>query len=90
MKTFLIIILSIFLTSCAFLKKDNIPTVAEAKEVRINSIALEPCALLPEDIVLVTFGDILLAYGNIVNQYGDCAKKQFNSIVLLKEFGGIK
>jgi len=55
-------------------------TITLAKEV------FEPCKMLPEDIVLLTFEDVLNAYGGLSMLYGECATKQNNSIKLLKQF----
>lgn len=88
MKIILSIILSMFLISCSTTKPE--PAIAPAKVVRIDSSALQQCSLLQEDIVLVTFPDLLVAYSDIATKYADCANKQKNSVKLLKEFGNIK
>lgn len=90
MKIIPIIILSIFLSGCIFPVKPDEPSMPPAKPVAIDKAALEPCALLKEDIVLTSFPDLLVVYSDTATKYAECAKKQSNSIKLLKEFGGIK
>ena len=88
MKTFLIIILSIFLQSCGTTKE--MPVIHEAKVIRIDSGALQYCHALSEDIKIITFEDVVTVYGDLATKYGICANKQADSIKLLKQFGGIK
>lgn len=84
-----IIILSIFLTGCGIFEKRAEPPVIAPKVVRIDSEILQLCPLLKEDIVIGTFEDSLIVYGDLAAQYGACAKKQANSVKLLKEFSGV-
>lgn len=90
MKTFLSIILAIFISGCAFLNKPVPPVIPEAQVVRLAPDSLTFCDMLKEDIVITTFEDAILAYGELATQYGTCANKQADSIKLLKKFGGIK
>ena len=89
MKFIPIIFLSILLTGCPWPIKPE-PAIELAKPVKIEKAALELCNLLQEDIVLVTFPDLLVAYSDIATKYAECAGKQKNSVKLLKEFGNIK
>lgn len=89
MKFILSLILSIFLVGCTPPKKPE-PAIEPAKAVRIESIVLEQCSLLQEDVILITFPDLLVAYSDIATKYADCANKQKTSVKLLKEFGNIK
>lgn len=89
MKTLLIIILSIFLTSCACFKKPE-TVVPPDRIVNIDPRVLQYCDLLKENLDISTFDDILIAYSDISISYSVCANKQATSIKLLKEFGGIK
>ena len=89
MKFIPIIFLSILLTGCPWPLKSE-PAIEPAKTVKIEKAALEQCSLLQEDIVLVTFPDLLVAYSDIATKYADCAGKQKTSVKLLKEFGNIK
>ena len=88
MKYLLIIILSIFLQSCASTK--TVPTIQDAKPVQIDSVILQQCPKLSEDVKVSTFEDILTVYGDLATKYGLCANKQADSVKLLKQFGGIK
>lgn len=90
MKIILSLILSIFLTSCWTWPIKSEPTIEPAKPVKIDKSILEPCPLLQEDIVLVTFPDLLVAYSDLATKYSTCATQQRNSVKLLKEFGNIK
>ncbi len=90
MKIIPIVLLSISLQGCAFLdyfKKPPEPVVV-AQPANIDPSALQPCELLNEGLTIVTFEDSLLAYGDLAKKYGTCAKKQANSVVLLKKFSG--
>lgn len=89
MKFIPIIFLSILLVGCPWPLKPE-PAIEPAKTANIEKAALEPCSLLQEDIVLVTFPDLLVAYSDIATKYATCAGKQDTSIKLLKKFGGIK
>lgn len=91
MKTILVIFLSICLTGCfgIFEKKKDDPVI-DTKPVVINKEALEPCALLPEDMVVKSFEDGLVQYVLTTKAYAVCAGKQATSIKLLKQFGGGK
>jgi hypothetical protein len=82
-----ILILSIFLISCSTTK----PVAAiTPKVVNLDSSVLEPCAILKEDIQILSFDQIIDLYGSLAAQYGICAIKQSNSIKLLKQFGNIE
>lgn len=88
MKFIPIIILSILLSGCPLFKKDG-PTIEPVKVVHIDPRALEQCALLEENIELNSFEAGLVPYADMAKAYGICAKKQSNSIKLLKQFGNI-
>ncbi len=85
-----ILILSLLLSGCSFLKKNVEPPVIQPEVVNIDSAALEPCALLKEYVEVSTFEGIVNEYADIATSYAVCAKKQATSIKLLKEFGNIK
>lgn len=88
MKTFLTIILAIFLQSCAATK--TVPVIRDAKVVQIDRAVLELCPLLDEKVNVTTFNDIILVYGDLATKYSICANKQADSAKLLKQFGGIE
>jgi len=90
MKFIPILILSFLLTSCALFKKDEILPISPKAVIHLDSEVLQPCALLKEDIIILTFEDSLTEYGNLATSYSICAKKQNNSIKLLKQFAGEK
>jgi PBP1b-binding outer membrane lipoprotein LpoB len=88
MKIILILILSFLLQGCAFLdyfKKHDEPVIA-VQPANIDSATYELCDLLSESLVINTFEDGLIAYGDLATKYSKCAKKQSNSVVLLKKF----
>ena len=89
MKVILIITLALFMQGCAFFQK-RAPVILPASVVTIDKTALEQCNLLKEDLVVVTFEDALLVYGELATSYGICANKQATSVKLLKQFGNIK
>lgn len=93
MKFIPLIILSLFLQGCAlfdFFKKPDPPQIPPAKVIVIDSRALEQCALLPENLAIVTFEDAQVAYGSLASQYGSCAAKQATSIKLIKKLGNLE
>ena len=90
MKTFLSIILTIFISGCIFPLKPEPPVIPEAQVVKLAPDSLTFCDMLKEDILIVTFEDAILAYGDLATQYSKCANKQADSVKLLKKFGGIK
>ena len=90
MKTILAVILSIFLLGCASTKKVDTPVIPPAAVINIDSAAFLQCAMLKEDIVIATFEDAILAYGDLSTAYGVCAKQQSVSIKLIKQLGNIK
>ena len=77
----LIILLFSLLVGCS-----STPIVPINSTVNIDSSMLEPCPLLPEDVVVNSFEDIQTAYANNLKLYGQCAIKQIASIKLLKQF----
>lgn len=88
MKTFLIIILSIFLQSCAATKE--VPIIHEAKVIQLDSGVLQLCQELDETVKIMAFQDIITVYSDLATKYTLCANKQADSVKLLKQFGGIK
>lgn len=89
MKFIPIIILSIFLQGCVLFKKPD-PIINTPAVVSIDSEILQLCPLLKENTLVDTFEDALVVYGDLAIAYGNCAKKQENSVKLLKQFGNIK
>lgn len=83
MKTILSIILSLFLFGCASTEK---PVVIKDEVVHLNPEALQPCTLLDENILIETFDDVIVAYGDLSTKYGICANRQLISIELLNKF----
>ncbi len=90
MKIILSLILSFFLIGCASTVKDVPPVLPESTVVHIDPRVLQPCDLLPEDIQVASFDDVISVYANISSMYALCALKQADSIKLLKQFGNIK
>lgn len=90
MKLILALILTIFLQGCSLWKTIPPPVIPPDKVVNIAKEALEPCNLLSENLVINTFEDAIVAYGDLSTSYGICANKQSVSIKLLKQFGNIK
>lgn len=88
MKLILVLIISIFLTSCAVTKSPNL-VIPDTSVVRLDKGALTQCPLLEENLELVTFEDTILAYGSLATNYGVCANRQATSIKLLKQLGNI-
>lgn len=90
MKIIPVLLLAIFLQGCTAPRK-RIPTIVEpTKVVQLAPESIQPCELLKEDVVIKGFDEALVVYSDLANAYGVCAKKQLNSIRLLKEFGNIK
>lgn len=89
MKIIPIIILSIFLQGCASFKKPDI-VINTPSVVTIDTEILQLCPLLKEDAVISSFEDSITVYADLATAYGICAKKQSNSVKLLKQFGNIK
>ena len=90
MKTILSIIIALFLFGCAATKLPDAPIIPPTKVINIDSDALTPCAELSENVNIVTFEDVLLAYGDLSTAYGACAKRQTISIKLIKQLGNVK
>lgn len=88
MKTFLIIILSLFLQSCA--STIDMPVVDAPAPVKIETATLTLCATLNEDITVTQFEEVVIVYSDLATMYATCANKQADSVKLLKKFGGIK
>ena len=89
MRVTLLLVLVLALQGCAFFQK-RAPSIPPSTVVTIDKAALEQCSLLKEDLVVVTFEDALLVYGELATAYGTCATKQATSVKLLKQFGNIK
>lgn len=88
LKVLFVVFLLSLLQGCAFLdyfKKSDMPIIPSDKKVKLNATALEPCASLPT-LTDRTPEGLLSNTQSIVLTYYDCAKKQENSIILLKEF----
>jgi len=85
-----IIILAIFLQGCGLFKKVPDPSIPPDKVVQVDKAALEQCSLLNENLVISTFEDAVIAYGDLSTMYGTCAGKQAVSVKLLKQFSNIK
>lgn len=85
-----IIILSIALTGCGFLKNKIEPVIDSTRTVKVDPRALEPCPVLSEEVTILTFEDSLIAYSNLGTMYSICANKQNDSIKIIKQFGNIK
>lgn len=90
MKYILSILIAIFLFGCSAPPKRVKPVITQDKVVRVDQKALEACALLSENVLIVTFEDMLRVYSDVATAYGVCAEKQNSSIKLIKEFGNIK
>lgn len=88
MKFIPIILICLALQACGHF--EQVPAITINKVVKIEKEALEPCGLLTEAVVVNTFEDGLIAYGDLAARYGACANKQNTSIKLLKQFGNIK
>ena len=86
MKFIPILILSLFLSGCAFFKKDISPVTYTNEAVRIDSSALEYCSLLKDNLVISTFEDAIVAYSDVATLYATCSNKQTTSVKLLKQF----
>lgn len=81
-----IILICLFLTSCACFKKSD-PMIPPDKVVHIPTELLKDCPLLPEAVEVKDFADAIIAYTSLANAYGNCASKQASSVILLKQFG---
>lgn len=90
MKLILGLILAVTLQGCGLWKTTPPPVIPPDKVVNIAKEALEPCILLNEGLVINTFEDAIVAYGDLSTSYGICANKQSVSIKILKQFGNIK
>lgn len=75
-----------FLISCGH----TIPIVPPDQKVDIAAEALESCPKLSETVVVTSFEDSIVAYGDLATNYGKCANKQNTSIKLIKQLGNIK
>ena len=87
-KVLIMVFLLSLLQGCAFsdfFRKRDDPIIPPDVKVKLDPKALEPCASLP---ILTdrTPEGLLTNTQNIVLTYYDCAKKQENSIILLKGF----
>lgn len=89
MRVLPILILSIFLSGCILFKKPEAPIVEPTKILSIDPKLLQPCQLL-NTTTLASFDDVVDAYGDLAIKYVNCANKQQDATVLIKEFGGIK
>lgn len=90
-KSLVTILLILLIQGCAFLdyfKKP--PAIPPGTPVNISAEALKECALLKDTVLIVSFEDAIVAYGDLAGAYGTCANKQKSSIKLIKEFGNIK
>lgn len=84
-----ILILSIFLTGCTIFKKTEVPVVEPTKVLNIDPKLLQPCQLL-STTTLASFDDVVNAYSDLAIKYVNCANKQQDAALLIKEFGNIK
>lgn len=83
MKRLLIILMLFILVGCGA----TVPKGILTKTIHIDSILLEPCALL--DVTNITTADDAVRENiDLYGKYAICAKKQDNSIILLKQFSG--
>lgn len=87
MKKLLIILCLAFLFGCTTTKPSS-PVIVD-KKVYIDSSMLVPCPLL-EVTTIFTIEEALLENIDLFLKYALCARKQDDSIKLLKEFGNIK
>lgn len=78
--------LLISLTGCAFFK--GMPIITE-RSVNIPPEALQSCPLL-EHTSVITVDDVLLENIELYKQYAVCARKQDDSVKLIKKFANIK
>lgn len=81
MKIIPILILSIFLSGCAF---DKFFERTDTKGVNINSEVLEYCLPINDDVKLDVNGG-LKVYSDLAQQYVVCAKKQAAGVKVIKE-----
>lgn len=84
MKYFVILLASL-LIGCT---SAPVATIVD-KKVHIDSAVLEPCALIP-NTKINSIEDVLLENIDLYTLYATCAKKQDNSVLIIKEFGNIK
>lgn len=92
-KSLATLLLIFSLQGCAFLdyfKNKNPPAIPPGAPVNISPDALKECNLLKEDILVITFEDVIVAYGSLAAEYGACAQKQKSSVKLIKQLGNIK
>ena len=91
MKTILSIILSTFLLfGCVIVPKVKEPIVELIKPMQFSKEVFELCPALDERVLSSTFEDVQAAYADTANKYAICAGKQYNSVILIKEFGNVK
>ena len=90
MKVIPVLILSIALSGCGFFTKKQENPIIVDKTINIDKSYLEPCNLLDENLVVKTFEDGVEAYAMLGKEYSYCAKKQNNSILIIKKLGNIK
>ena len=95
MKIIPVILISILLTGCGFLKKPDKPEPAAVPEIttqkfNIDSGLLVLCPRLPETLAITSFEDVVAVYGELATQYVACANRQADSVRVLKQIGNIK
>ena len=88
MKHLLVALCFPFLTGCAFLDYFRDPVITE-RVVKVPIEALQSCALL-EKTVLNTVDEALIENIELYKNYTICARKQDDSIKLIKKFANIK
>lgn len=86
MKKLLMILIFPILTGCAMFK--DTPVITE-KTVNIPTEALQSCSLL-ENASITTIEEALLENIELYKLYAICARKQDDSVKLIKKFANIK
>lgn len=90
MKNLVIILCFTLLSGCAlFEKTKNSEAVVTDSAVQVDPKALVPCPKLPNNVVTLT-EEIMYENIELYKQYALCARKQDDSIRIIKRFANIK
>jgi hypothetical protein len=91
-KIILALLISLSMTGCASVKEYlcDKPIPPAEKRVNVDPKLLEPCApLITLTATNPKFEDFLLVTGDNAIAYGDCKKKQDDSVKFIKSISGI-
>jgi hypothetical protein len=84
-------LIALSIQGCAFLDHSkNSPAIPPGAPVNISAEALTTCPLLKDSVLVSSFEEAIILYGDLAETYEVCANKQKASIKLIKELGNIE